>query len=457
MRRIITLLCLVSTLSCVQPALDNDCDHISACTLLGFTYLTGVSFSTTNNRINRTYTGIISGPSVSIELPYGISKSAVITLSTNAASILAGGAAFTNGVTPLDFSVPVNFTLKGNTGAPQYYTVTAYLITPVADTNQSNCYAGGVLSSCPATTSSDPSQDAHFIDLPNAKGIQPSVVNPLYTSDSINPDRLRGLVWKTCQEGFTGIACGGGSLSPLTHAAAGTSCANLNSVNSGAGYAGLKKWRLPTLQELNQLLEQDQAGNIFWNTSLFPNAPSTVGANLYRWTSSMILPAATSAMAVNELHQPQATGTTNPVHCVNGDSPPAADLLDNGDGTVLDRRTKLIWQKCSMGQANDTGCSGALGTASWSGALVYCKNLNLAGKTWRLPSITELVTLLDISKPAPFLDTIRFPNLTIADFHSSTTQMSNVVYNYILTLSTPAVGGLSGKGTPYNVKCVSGP
>jgi hypothetical protein len=31
---------------------------------------------------------------------------------------------------------------------------------------------------------------------------------------------------------------------------------------------------------------------------------------------------------------------------------------DNGDGTVTDNNTGLIWQKCSVGQTNDATCSG---------------------------------------------------------------------------------------------------
>ena len=55
-------------------------------------------------------------------------------------------------------------------------------------------------------------------------------------------------------------------------------------------------------------------------------------------------------------------------------------FIDNGDGTVTDQRTGLMWQK-------DT----APGTYSWQNAMEYCEKLDLAGHTdWRLPNEVEL-------------------------------------------------------------------
>ena len=52
-----------------------------------------------------------------------------------------------------------------------------------------------------------------------------------------------------------------------------------------------------------------------------------------------------------------------------------AGYIDNGDGTVTDTGTGLMWQKAT-----------APGTYTWEAALVYCENLNLANHTdWRFP------------------------------------------------------------------------
>jgi hypothetical protein len=66
------------------------------------------------------------------------------------------------------------------------------------------------------------------------------------------------------------------------------------------------------------------------------------------------------------------------------------DFVDNGDGTVTDRATGLMWQK-----------GGSLKPLAWSLAKSYVNNLNKnrsAGYSdWRLPTIDELVSLLEKS------------------------------------------------------------
>ena len=55
-------------------------------------------------------------------------------------------------------------------------------------------------------------------------------------------------------------------------------------------------------------------------------------------------------------------------------------LIDNGDGTVTDNKTKLIWQKEDDGQKK-----------AFKESEAYCKTLTLGGyKDWRLPTINEL-------------------------------------------------------------------
>jgi hypothetical protein len=66
-------------------------------------------------------------------------------------------------------------------------------------------------------------------------------------------------------------------------------------------------------------------------------------------------------------------------------------LSDPNDDMVLDTQTGLIWAR----NANLPN-----GTKNWQDAMAYCANLVLAGKDdWRLPSLDELLTLLD--KPYP--------------------------------------------------------
>jgi hypothetical protein len=61
-------------------------------------------------------------------------------------------------------------------------------------------------------------------------------------------------------------------------------------------------------------------------------------------------------------------------------------LVDNGDGTVTDLATSLVWQK-----ADDSG------ELQYGAALVYCQMLELAGHDdWRLPRKEELVDLATV-------------------------------------------------------------
>ncbi len=64
-----------------------------------------------------------------------------------------------------------------------------------------------------------------------------------------------------------------------------------------------------------------------------------------------------------------------------------ARYIDNGDGTVTDTQTNLMWQQAT-----------APYLLTWGQAQTYCKNLTLAGYSdWRLPEIGDLGSLVDTS------------------------------------------------------------
>ena len=67
--------------------------------------------------------------------------------------------------------------------------------------------------------------------------------------------------------------------------------------------------------------------------------------------------------------------------------------LANGNGTVTDRETGLLWQQKDGGEM------------TWEHAQEYCSALSLGPKTgWRLPSNQELFTILDHRNPKPAVD-----------------------------------------------------
>ena len=68
------------------------------------------------------------------------------------------------------------------------------------------------------------------------------------------------------------------------------------------------------------------------------------------------------------------------------------DFTDNGDGTITDAATGLMWQK------NDSG-----DTYNWEEALAYCDSLELAGYSdWKLPNSKQLQSLVDYSRSPGF-------------------------------------------------------
>lgn len=413
--------------------------------------LTAFSIKDTINNFSKTYTGNIAGSNINISVPYGKIKSLKPSIATDAVNIKSGSLNVINEITELDFSAPVVLSLINASGQSADFTITSYAITPVADTNQIICYDNGT--NIPCSSGTHPRQDGDFIDSPNAKNIQPISTNSSFPNDPINVDTLKGLTWKTCLEGRAGISCTGTTQNP-TQANANLACSNLNGLNSGSGYAGLKKWRLPTVNEMIQANEF--ATNNSMNMTLFPNGIANV------WTSNIILPASANALRVGgSIFQDVITTIgANGVRCVNGDPEPLKDLVDNNNFTILDKRTELTWQKCSNGQATDPSCTGVAAGLTWQNVLNDCNTLALGGKTWRLPNFAELHTLIDTTRTAPpFVNNTVFPNSPTANIRSSTTNPGNVATDLTVNFQTLSSGGSTGKGnaTGFHARCVSGP
>jgi hypothetical protein len=75
-----------------------------------------------------------------------------------------------------------------------------------------------------------------------------------------------------------------------------------------------------------------------------------------------------------------------------------SDYIDNGDGTITDNKNSLSWQKCSADKSGNNCTFGNQSTYSYYDSINYCDALNLGGSlNWRLPTKSELSTLLKIS------------------------------------------------------------
>jgi hypothetical protein len=103
------------------------------------------------------------------------------------------------------------------------------------------------------------------------------------------------------------------------------------------------------------------------------------------------------------------------------------NFFDNGDGTVSDLTSGLMWMSCSLGQSwSDGSCVGDADELDWQQALQQAHGKEFAGKAgWRLPNIKELSTLSERSCVRPAINTELFPNTPSDDFWSSTPSVTD--------------------------------
>ncbi len=88
------------------------------------------------------------------------------------------------------------------------------------------------------------------------------------------------------------------------------------------------------------------------------------------------------------------------VACVSGKCQVTGGRYFVGTDTVEDATTGSTWQRQVLDQSVD-----------WSEAKAYCASLSLEGQKWRLPSVDELLTLVDMSGgQRPTIDMNVFPN-----------------------------------------------
>ena len=109
--------------------------------------------------------------------------------------------------------------------------------------------------------------------------------------------------------------------------------------------------------------------------------------------------------------------------------PAWAAFTDNGDGTITDSTTGLVWDKCSRGQVWDNTtppgtCTGTANSHTWAAALTEATAANSASHRgqadWRLPNRTELESLIQINALSPAIDGTYFPATPNNSYWTST-------------------------------------
>lgn len=236
----------------------------------------------------------------------------------------------------------------------------------VVDTGQHKCYDNAdLLSPFPRAVKPFHGQDAQYH-------------GPLFAfqdnGDGTVTDLNTGLMWQQ-------------DPGPMKHPWHGA----LNQANN-LSLAGYTDWRLPTIKELYSIIDYGRGwpyiDTTYFDCELDPQDPK----NTQYWSGTEYVGLThggqETAFGVNfATGHIKGYGTMMPAYarCVRGSSYGANSFVDNGDGTVTDTATGLMWQQADDGV-----------TRNWEDALAYAESLTTAGyDDWRLPTNKELQSIVD--------------------------------------------------------------
>lgn len=162
-------------------------------------------------------------------------------------------------------------------------------------------------------------------------------------------------------------------------------------------FAGYDDWRAPTAKELFSI-SNFNSGWPYLNTDFFSLASGHVTKDEQYWSSNHYVGVTVeggtdAAFGVNHVtghikaYPANATGPIGGkyVRAVRGNTIGENEYIDNGDETITDSSTGLMWMK------NDNGEG-----INWKVALTYAETSEFAGyDDWRLPNVKELQSIVD--------------------------------------------------------------
>ena len=162
---------------------------------------------------------------------------------------------------------------------------------------------------------------------------------------------------------------------------------------------GKEDWRMPSLKELFSISDFS-SGWPSLNRDYFDLASGQVSKDEQFWSGNYYVGVtveggSNSAFGVNHVtghiksYSATATGPVGGkyVRAVRGGDYGVNEYSDNGDGTITDNSTYLMWSQDDNGEGMD-----------WEDALAYAEGAELAGYSdWRLPNVKELQSIVDYS------------------------------------------------------------
>ncbi len=211
-------------------------------------------------------------------------------------------------------------------------------------------------------------------------------------------------------------------------------------------YGGIDDWRLPTPKEILTLADHGRIYGaasdpyyIYWMQGVEEGSEDEVAAH----TSIESYQYFPYIGRVSYFGYIEAL-----LICVSGDEYGKINpenYIENGDGTVFDSSTNLLWQKNFVKKE------------TWKEALAYCENLEYAGfDDWRLPNKNELVTLIDYSKADEEVVS-SFPGFKREEFFLWSSTTTATQYDPVWSIEPYGHVLLMGKGDywePGSVRCV---
>ncbi|MHC5068085.1 MAG: sulfatase-like hydrolase/transferase, partial [Planctomycetota bacterium] len=343
----------------------------------------------------------------------------------------------------------------------------------IVDTGQTQCYdSRGNIAPAPAPGEDRYGQDAQH------QGFQPSY---LANGDGTISDLVTGLTWSQSPDlNGDGIIDAGDQ---LNHSDALAYAATLS-------LAGHQDWRVPSVKELYSLIDfrgKDPSGwsgsdtNLltpFINDEIFAFAygDTSAGARIidaqFVTTTLSVAPIMNgngeSMFGVNFADgrikgYPTKASKTYYALFVRGASYGSNDFSDNGDGTISDHASQLMWQQADSGVGMD-----------WPSALAWVEARNaenhLGYNDWRLPNAKELHSIVDYNRSLLTTDSAAIDplfscsdisdeagNLNFPFYHTSTTHANMNKGNSAVYLAFgQALGWMEDQSGGYNLLDVHG-
>ena len=123
-----------------------------------------------------------------------------------------------------------------------------------------------------------------------------------------------------------------------------------------------------------------------------------------------------------------------------------------GGCAVLDRMTRLMWQRCSYGQHwNGDGCTGVSRRFTWDAAVTQ-RDGGCGFADWRLPDRDELEGLLT-EEHIPAIDHLAFPNTPPSAFWTRSMSTASPGQNWSVSFGK-AVAHLNDRDARMHIRLV---